>query len=438
MNVQDKIIYIFNKFLICFFKEIKKENYFKVAIKKKYKVIDKNSDLHIKYFSKKIIEFKKLLCNTELELPILLENKEFTEINIFKNINVGRLFRVFTGEEDKKTITSYILTLLLLSIFYQESILKKKKQNEEILDDDEDTELPIEDTELPIEEIDNEEDNEEDSDEDSEEDNEEDNEEDSEEDSEEVLNVVLLKSLHIINNNSKLSDLEDELNEILDDDIKGLLINIKNLKINLTTDKNMNNGSLDDLLEGSQIGKLAKEISSKIDIDSLNLNINNPAELLNPANLFSGENGNILGDLVQQVGSSITNKMNSGELKQEDLVKDAFSLMNKMQTNGSGNPILDNMMGSMMNNKDDGDDGDGDGETPGMDINSMMKNMMGGINPDMMQQMMSGMGGGGNNDMMQQMMNSMGGTQAVNQMNPNSREGKAKARLKKKLAEKNN
>jgi hypothetical protein len=109
-------------------------------------------------------------------------------------------------------------------------------------------------------------------------------------------------------------------------------------------------------------------------------------------------------------------------------------------------------MGSMMNNKDDGDDGDG--ETPGMDINSMMKNMMGGINPDMMQQMMSGMGGGGNNDMMQQMMsgmggggnndmmqqmmNSMGGTQAVNQMNPNSREGKAKARLKKKLAEKNN
>ena len=55
----------------------------------------------------------------------------------------------------------------------------------------------------------------------------------------------------------------------------------------------------------------------------------------------------------------------------------------------------------------------------GMDINNMMKNMM------------------GNQDMMQQMMNNMGGTQAVNQNNPNSREGKAKERLRKKLAEKN-
>ena len=36
------------------------------------------------------------------------------------------------------------------------------------------------------------------------------------------------------------------------------------------------------------------------------LNIENPNDLLNPANLFGGDNGNILGNLVQQVGSSIT------------------------------------------------------------------------------------------------------------------------------------
>ena len=52
-----------------------------------------------------------------------------------------------------------------------------------------------------------------------------------------------------------------------------------------------------------------------------------------------------------------------------------------------------------------------------------------------------GGGGGGmggmNPEMIQQMMNNMGGSQAVNQNNPNSREGKQKERLRKKLAEKN-
>jgi len=241
-----------------------------------------------------------------------------------------------------------------------------------------------------------------------------------------------MKSLNIINNNN-----ENELNEIIDDDIKNILQSIKNLKINITN-INDENENLDDLIGDSKIGQLAKEISSQIDVDSLNLDINNPSELLNPANLFGGDNGNILGNLVQQVGSSITEKMNSGELNQQDLVKDAFSLMNKMQSNSSGNPILDNMMGNMMGNQGGG----------GMDINEMMKNMMGnqdengnsGSNNNSngmdINEMMKNMNM--NQDMMQQMMNNMGGSHAVNQNNPNSREGKQKEKLRKKLAEKNN
>ena len=236
-----------------------------------------------------------------------------------------------------------------------------------------------------------------------------------------------MKALNIINDSSN-----NELNEVIDDDIRNLLYNIRNLKTNITTEDDENN-NLDDLIGNSKIGQLAKEISSQIDVDSLNLDINNPSELLNPANLFGGDNGNILGNLVQQVGSSITDKMNSGELNQQDLVKDAFSLMNKMQSNSSGNPILDNMMGNMMGNQG------------GMDINEMMKNMMGGQGNDPtdsndddinINDMMKNMNM--NQDMMQQMMNSMGGTQAVNQNNPNSREGKAKERLRKKLEKKNN
>ena len=428
MNVQNKIIYIFNKFLINFLKAIKKDNYFKIAIKKNYKVIDKNSNKYIKTYTRKFEEFTELLCKDGLVLKDLLENDKFTELNILKNINIGRLFKVFQSDEDSNTIMSYILTLQLLSMFYLESV----KVNEELMNFVNGSEKIIDDDEDKDDDDDEDKDDNHDHDKDKDNDND-DDEEDDKVDKEEELENLLMKSLNIINNNH-----DNELKEILDDDIKNILVNIKNLKISLTTDED-GNGNIDDLIGDSKIGKLAKEISSQLDVDSLNLDINNPSELLNPANLFGGDNGNILGNLVQQVGSSITDKMNSGELKQEDLVKDAFSLMNKMQSNTSGNPILDNIMGNMMGNKEGG---------KGMDINSMMQNMMGGMNNtnteesteetddepnfninDMMKNI--------NPDMMQQMMNSMGGTQAVNQNNPNSREGKAKEKLRKKLAEKN-
>ena len=113
MNVQNKIIYIFNKFLINFLKEIKKDDYFKIAIKKNYKVIDKNSNKYIKLFSKKISNHTELLCSEELDLSKLLENEELKEVNILKNINIGRLFKVFKTDEDRNTVLSYLLTLTI-------------------------------------------------------------------------------------------------------------------------------------------------------------------------------------------------------------------------------------------------------------------------------------------------------------------------------------
>ena len=434
MNLQNKIIYIFNKFLINFLKEIKKDNYFKIAIKKNYKVIDKHSNKYIIAFTKKMEQFTELLCTEKLELKYLLSNNDFKDLNILKNININKLFKTFESNDDKNTILSYILTLQLLSMFYIESnninekVMNYVNNKENVLDEEDedvnDDDINEEDKEDVNDDDINEEDKEDVNDDDSDEEDKEDvNDDDSDEEEEldieeeEELEELLLKSLNIINNN------DEELKEILDDDIKNILINIKNLKTTLPTDYEQNE-NIDELIGDSKIGQLAKEISSQLDVDSLNIDINNPSELLNPANLFGGDNGNILGNLVQQVGTSITEKMNTGELKQEDLVKDAFSLMNKMQNNSSGNPILDNIMGNMMGKKSDGG---------GMDINSMMQNMMGGMNNnndinDMMKNM--------DPNKMQQMVNNIGGTQAVNQNNPNSREGKTKERLRKKLAEK--
>ena len=237
--------------------------------------------------------------------------------------------------------------------------------------------------------------------------------------------------LNILNQIDMNMDVTDSIDDILDDDIKNILLNIRRFKVTNNTNNtpiDIDN-NLDSLIGDSEIGKLAKEISDQVNLDSLNLE--NPEDI---TNLFNSDTGNLLGNLVQQVGSSITEKISSGELKQDDLVKDAFSLMNKMQTNQSSNPVLNNMMNSMMNNQQNSNSNTTDNTTGNSDnqntdnMEDMMKEMMNG---DMMQQMMNG-------DMMQQMMNSMGGTQALNQNNPNSREGKAKERLRKKLEKKKN
>ena len=84
-------------------------------------------------------------------------------------------------------------------------------------------------------------------------------------------------------------------------------------------------------IENSTIGKLAKEISG--DIDSAQFeNIQNPAELL--SSLFGGGNkeGNnetqeLFGNLMKTVCGKLDNKFKSGDIKQDDLFKEAQEMM---------------------------------------------------------------------------------------------------------------
>ena len=450
LQVQENIVFVFNRILINFFKEIKKDSYFKIAIKKNYKVIDKKNHKYVKYYSKKMFDNIQFLCDPELNVSLLEGNENFTSVNIFKNINIGRLFKSY--KDDKNVILSYILTLSLLTVLYEDSrmIYEKKiyemKNKEAILDDDEgesddvnvetvlDDDSEDDDEDLTKVDITDENGDENDDDDDDDEDS------DSEDEisDEDALNEILTKSLKILSSLDNNIDIDNELNEIMDDDVRIILTHIKDLKVDVTNKESLDNGNLDNLLGNSKIGKLAKEISDNIDLESLNINTDNPEEMLNPANLFSGENGNLIGNLVQQVGSSITEKMSSGELNQEDLVKDAFSLMNKMQNTGTDNPIIDNMVKNMMNTHQQGQSQNNGSESSGGMPGGMPGGMdMGGMDMGaMMQQMMANMGGGLDQNMMQQMMNNMGGTKAMNQNNPNSREGKAKERLRNKLAEK--
>jgi hypothetical protein len=445
MDTEQKTTFIFNRILIDFFKEIKKDNYFKLVIKKHYKVIDKKSPKYIKLFIKKTTdyEFGKLFLDPDFNVNNLKAYEDLLDVSILKNVKINKLLRTFN--DDKENIMSYLLILYLLSYLYtsfsdqvQEFHKNNSTDKETCLDDDDEV---VED-EVVVEDDDDVEDDG---------DVEDDVEDEVVEDDETTLDDLyteqqkfLFTIVEILEKINKKEDINNELSEILDDDIKSLLININKVKVFINLD-----GNIEDLIGNSKIGNLAKEISESINLEGLN--IENPSDLLNPSNLFGGEGGNILGNLVQQVGSSITDKINSGELKQDELVKDAFSLMNKMQNGSSNNPIINDMMNNMMNCKNENSDNSnkntnqssGGGGMP--DIAEMMKGMMnpdmmkGMMNPDMMKGMMNPdmMKGMMNPDMMQQMMNNMGGSQGLHQNNPESRENKMREKLKSKLQDKN-
>ena len=85
-------------------------------------------------------------------------------------------------------------------------------------------------------------------------------------------------------------------------------------------------------MKNSKLGEIAEEISQTIDKDKL-------AEAFSGGDgmesviqgLMTGQNVGMIGDLVQQVGDKINAKLQNGDMKEEDLLKDAFSLMGKMK-----------------------------------------------------------------------------------------------------------
>ena len=430
MDIENKIVYVFNKYLIQFFKEIKKDDYLKIAIKKNYKMIDKSN-------SKYVNEFMAYLgnnVNTELfikkydnkeDLLKLLEQEELLEMKIFKNITLKRLNRFYSNDKDK--LLMYFNTFFLLSNLYSESVMLKedflinKKEREEKQKRKENVEKDVEDI-LEEDEDNNEEDS------DGEDKNEEDN--DEKESDEEItlemeyavlqkgLDDLLVYCLKVIN---KVENSKEPEEGIMDDIVENIIHNISLLGISIDDTQNE---KVNSILEESKIGKLAKEISESIDLSGIDedkiKNIKNPMDIL--------QNSNFMGDIINQVGSTITNKMSSGELNQEDLIKDAFSLMGGLQNDIGNNPLFSEMfsnLNSQTSNESSGNEGSDDM------MSNMMNNMgnMGDIFKNLSQNL--------NMNDIQQMQNAMGGSSGVNQNNPNSREGKMRKKLQKKLNEKN-
>jgi hypothetical protein len=109
---------------------------------------------------------------------------------------------------------------------------------------------------------------------------------------------------------------------------------------------------LPDLMDGT-IGKLAKEIAEEIDPASLNLNVENPQQLI--SELMSGnfdETNDKSGivNLVKNITSKVQNKIQSGEFSESQLFEEAKGMMEKLQKGGKKKGPMGNMLNGLLKN----------------------------------------------------------------------------------------
>jgi hypothetical protein len=283
----------FNKIYLSLIKEIKKINTTKdneiiVLLKTNYKVFDKKSIEYLEFFNDNINdEITKVIFSENA----IIDNLEVLNMEIFKNISIQDILQkiIANNDESRAVFEYYIYILMLITYIYNIELDYDKKY------------------------------------------------------------ILLQKTLYILNNIDKdisTEAMESQLEDILDDDIKTVLWKMYNNRRSMK-ESIINIDNKEDSLNfiaNSKIGSLAKDISESINIDELN--IKNPEDLLNMENMFSGGSNNVFGNLIQKVGTAITDKIQSGELSQEELMTEAISMMGTLKNSEHGN-MMSQMMGMM-------------------------------------------------------------------------------------------
>lgn len=283
----------FNKIYLSLIKEIKKINKNKdneiiVLLKTNYKVFDKKSKEYLDFFNDNISD---AITKVILSENTIVDNVEVLNMEIFKNVSVQDILQkiIVTNDESRAVFEYYIYILMLIAYIHNIELDQDKKH------------------------------------------------------------ILLQKTLYILNNIDKdisTDAMESQLEDILDDDIKTVLWkmynNRKSMKESIINIDNKEDSL--NFIANSKIGSLAKDISESINIDELN--IKNPEDLLNMENMFSGGSDNVFGNLIQKVGTAITDKIQSGELSQEELMTEAISMMGTLKNSEHGN-MMSQMMGMM-------------------------------------------------------------------------------------------
>ncbi len=152
--------------------------------------------------------------------------------------------------------------------------------------------------------------------------------------------TTVINLLQKINYDDELKELEDEK-----DIFKTILDNlqyIKQEKIKKSVDMNMGG------MENTTLGKLAKEILEDVDVNKLQKSMGENGDVLKSL----GDPDSGFGDIISSVSQKMASKLSSGELNQENLMKDAMKFATMMpgmfgnSSNGSkgGGANMGNMM----------------------------------------------------------------------------------------------
>tara|TARA_Y100000591_G_C21844779_1_gene708012 strand:+ start:989 stop:1891 length:903 start_codon:yes stop_codon:yes gene_type:complete len=159
------------------------------------------------------------------------------------------------------------------------------------------------------------------------------------------LQTLLVIGETIISDSDKIKSLVDNLQktrsgEELDEDIseenKAMLDMLKNLS------ENSKNKIDENMLSDGLIGNLAKELAEDINMDDLNLDIGEDANVGDIfGKIMSGDNPMKFMNLIQNVGNKIQSKLEDGNIDQSKLLSEATSMMGML---GNNNPLFDNLL----------------------------------------------------------------------------------------------
>ena len=291
--IQNNVCYMFNKVYLNLMKEIKDKNPdIKSKLKSNYKIFDKKSN---EYITKMVMNMNDTVTEALFGDEDILDKIEIINFELFVDITIDTILKkvVDTDGNSRNSLKYYVYILMVFGYIYKMDDLDDVKKD-----------------------------------------------------------ILLKKTVDIINSVdtdsiSNEEELEKHLEDILDDDLRKLLMK---MYVDRTTVKEsvmkLDTEDIDtglEFLNNTRIGELAKEISSSIDMSKINME--NPEEMLNMNNLFSGSN-NMLGDIIQTVGTKITQKIHNGEINQEELMGEALNMMGTLNSSGHGD-MMSQMMGMM-------------------------------------------------------------------------------------------
>lgn len=156
------------------------------------------------------------------------------------------------------------------------------------------------------------------------------------------LQSFAIISIHFYSSKT-VKQLLDGDNGVLDNHNKKDLKDVKNLnelsksvkeKPKQKVDNNNMLGDMSQFLEGSDIGKLAMDIATEINVDEFKNDIDpntNPMEML--------QSGNFM-DMFKKINETVSSKISNGEINPETMMSQMMNMMPMMNEN----PLFKNMM----------------------------------------------------------------------------------------------